>query len=285
MGAGSAGLSAVEFAAGLGLGRVALIEQEAVLGGECLHSGCVPSKAMIHAAEKHPDNSNLAWKHIRASIRNIEDRSDNVEHVEKSGIVVLRGAASFIDRHTLRVGDTIIRSKYFLIATGSAPSVPPIEGLDTVPYLTNESFFTQKSLPKRLVIIGGGPIGCELAGAAAALGSNVSVLQSDERLLPREAANVSQAVLEGLEAKGVHVILNANTKKVTQKDGVIQLVVDAGDTHKLHADALLVAAGRTPRTQHLQLEKAGVKVGKKDWPQITISEPHVAIYTQPVTSL
>ncbi len=72
---------------------------------------------------------------------------------------------------------------------------------------------------------------------------------------------------------------------MTQKDGVIQLVVDAGGTHKLHADALLVAAGRTPRTQHLQLEKAGVKVGKKDWPQITISEPHVAIYTQPVTSL
>lgn len=184
-----------------------------MLGGECLHSGCVPSKAMIHAAEKHPDNSSLAWKHIRASIRKIEDRSDNEEHVEKSGIVVLRGAASFIDRHTLRVGGTIIRSKYFLIATGSVPSVPPIEGLDTVPYLTNETFFTQESLPKRLVIIGGGPIGCELAGAAAGLGAKVTMLQSGERLLSREAANVSQAVLEGLEAKGVHVILNANTKK------------------------------------------------------------------------
>ena len=144
IGAGSAGLSAAEFAAGLGLGRVALVEQEDVLGGECLHSGCVPSKAMIHAAEKHPDNPSLAWKHIRANIRKIEDRSDNAGHVEKSGVAVLRGAASFIDRHTLRVGDTIIRSKYFLIATGSAPSVPPIEGLDAVPYLTNETFLHRK---------------------------------------------------------------------------------------------------------------------------------------------
>ena len=263
IGAGSAGLSAVELAAGLGLGGVALVEQEKRLGGECLHSGCVPSKAMIHAAQYNSRDPAAAWKHIQASIKQIEDRSDNTKHVEKGGVTVLQGEAFFIDRHTLQVGDAIIRSKYFLVATGSSPSVPPIEGLGDIPYLTNETFFTQKSLPKQLVIIGGGPIGCELAGAAAKLGSTVTLLQSGERLLPREAAKVSQRVLEGLESNGVRVILNADTKKVSHKSGMVQLTVEAGGVHHLRADALLVAAGRTPRVQHLGLEKAGVKVGEK----------------------
>jgi pyruvate/2-oxoglutarate dehydrogenase complex dihydrolipoamide dehydrogenase (E3) component len=263
IGAGSAGLSAAALAADLGLGGVAIVEQEERLGGECLHFGCVPSKAMIHAAHEYPDDPVAAWKHIRSSIETIEKRSDNAEHVEKTGVTVLQGAATFLNRHALQVGDDIIRSKYFLIATGSTPSVPPIEGLDTVPYLTNETFFTQKSLPKRLVIIGGGPIGCELAGAAAGLGSQVTLLQSGERLLPRETAKVGRVVLQGLESRGVQVMLNADTKKVSEKNGTFHLTVAAGGAHELRADAVLVAAGRVPRTEGIGLEAAGVKVSER----------------------
>lgn len=263
IGSGSAGLSAADLASQLGLKGVALVEREHRLGGECLHSGCVPSKAIIHAAQAFPGNPDAAWQHIKTSIAAIEKRSDNAEHVQASGVDVLKGEASFIDAHTLQVGGEIIKSKYFLLATGSDPSVPPIPGLDTVPYLTNETFFSGASLPKRLAIIGGGPIGCELAGAAAKLGSAVTLLQAGDRLLPRETPKVSEIIKQSLEEAGVTVILNANTKQVAKMgESAVTITYEAGSPRELEADALLVAAGRIPRTKGLALEKAGVKVGE-----------------------
>lgn len=210
-----------------------------------------------------PGNPDAAWQHIKSSIAAIEARSDNAEHVQASGVDVLTGEASFVDAHTLQVGAETISSKYFLLATGSDPSVPPIPGLDTVPYLTNETFFSGPSLPKRLAIIGGGPIGCELAGAAAKLGSTVTLLQAGDRLLPRETPKVSDVIKRSLEEAGVTVILNATTKQVVKTgESAVTITYESGSARELEADALLVAAGRTPRTKGLGLEKAGVKVGE-----------------------
>ena len=261
IGSGSAGLSAADLAGQLGLGGVALIEKESVLGGECLHSGCVPSKALIHAGQAFLDDPVSAWRHVRSSIDTIEKRSDNAEHVMANGLDVITGDATFVDSHTIQVGDQTIKAKYVLIATGSDPLVPPIPGLEDTPYLTNETFFTEPSLSKSLAIIGGGPIGCELAGAAAHLGSQVTLLQTADRLLPRETPKVSEAVKRSLEASGVKVVLNAATKKVS-RDGESGVVIEyeAGGANKLTADAVLLATGRAPRIKDLALNKAGVKI-------------------------
>lgn len=261
IGSGSAGLSAADVAGQLGLRGVALVEKEHVLGGECLHSGCVPSKALIHAGQAFPGDPESAWQHVRGSIDAIEKRSDNKEHVTATGIDVYNGDAVFIDAHTIQVGSDIIKATYILIATGSDPIVPPIPGLEDTPYLTNETFFAAPSLPKNLVIIGGGPIGCELAGAAAALGSKVTILQTADRLLPRETPAVSEAVKQSLEASGVTVLLSATTKQVSGDENVgVTVTYEAGSLQQLKSDAVLLATGRMPRTKDLALDKAGVKI-------------------------
>jgi len=256
IGAGSGGLTAAEFAHKLGLKRVAIVEKDDRLGGECLHTGCVPSKALLHAAKtglKDP------WKHVQASIKYIEDRSDNDDHLASLGIDVLHGAASFTGKRTIEIAGRTYKSQYFLIASGSHPFVPPIPGLEDIDYLTNENFFQQKQAPKRLAIIGSGPIGSEMATAMSALGTKVTLIEQGDRILSRIDPATAQLVADNLAARKVNIVTKAELKRVSRAGKSIRLELGSGN---VLVDQVLVATGRRPNTD-LNLDAAKVEVGSQ----------------------
>ncbi|HKB48739.1 MAG TPA: FAD-dependent oxidoreductase, partial [Ktedonobacterales bacterium] len=212
IGGGSAGLSAAGLAAGLGV-RVALLDRER-LGGECLYTGCVPSKALLHVAgvaahiraagalgldaQLAPVDLRGVADYIQRAIRTIHDQTDNPEHYQRLGVDVGLGEVHFLSGSSLALNGRPVSAKRFLIATGSHPVVPPIPGLEEAGYLTNETIFALQALPVRLAVIGGGPVGCELSQAFARLGTQVTILQRALRLLPRdepEAADLLRARL------------------------------------------------------------------------------------------
>ena len=215
IGAGSAGLTAAGGAAMFGL-KVALIEQGA-MGGECLNTGCVPSKALIAAAARAQagrDGARLGVtlsgmdvdfrevrRHVDAAIAAIAPH-DSQARFEGMGVEVIRAPARFLDGRTLLAGNQRLSAPRIVIATGSRPAVPPIPGLEAVPYLTNETLFALDSLPKHLLILGGGAIGCEMAQAFRRLGSDVTVIEAGQPLA-REDADASQIVVALLKAEGV----------------------------------------------------------------------------------
>lgn len=273
VGAGSGGLVAAE-SAKLGV-KVALVEAKDRLGGECLWDGCVPSKALIHAAR-------LAWQashsqrfgvqaqpkidfaavmeHVNASIHFIEEHHDNDAFYQGLGVEVLHGDTEFIDSHTLRVGGTQISGKRFIVATGSSPFIPSIDGLQDATYLTNESIFSLETLPTSLTVIGGGPIGCELGQAFAMLGSKVTILQSAERLLPRDEHEASETLLKSMHAMGIRVELNAKIAKVAKqgKATAVHFTTTDGTPVILETEKLLVATGRKPNIPE-GLERIGIQ--------------------------
>jgi pyruvate/2-oxoglutarate dehydrogenase complex dihydrolipoamide dehydrogenase (E3) component len=256
IGAGSGGLVAAETAAKLGA-HVALIESQSSLGGECLHSGCVPSKALIHAARVawqagHAQalgvnafpviNFDLVRHHMQRAITTIEDNHDNDGYYERLGVDVIHGAAAFTGRNTIEVGGRMLTAKRFIIATGSRPAVPDSPGLADGPYLTNESVFQLDTLPKSLVVVGGGPIGCELGQAFAMLGTKVTIIQSGDRLLPRDEVAAATQLQAAFEAMGVDIIFGATIQNTTYDDNGVSLSLMNGTT--IRAEKLLVAAGR-----------------------------------------
>ncbi len=253
IGAGSGGITAAEFAGKLGLTRVALVEKDKRLGGECLHTGCVPSKALLHAA-KHGVKD--PWKHVKKSIDFIEKRTDNAENIESHGVKVITGAAEFEDKHTIKVGRKKITSKYFLITTGSSPFVPPIPGIEDVKYRTNESIFSLKKAPKSLAIIGSGPIGIEMATAFSALGTKVTVIERGDKILGRLDQEAADLVVKGLKKAGVTLLTGVMETSVSNEKKLI--AIKAGKK-SFKVEELLVATGRKPNTGSLQLENAGIK--------------------------
>jgi len=270
IGGGSGGLVAAEFAAKLGV-RVALIEAQQDLGGECLHTGCVPSKALIYAARSywaagHSESVGVLAKpqldfqqlkrHIAASIQTITDNHDNDSYYQQLGVEVIHGEAVFIDKHTLEVEGQQLRAKRIVIATGSQAAVPDIAGLTDSSFLTNENVFELNTLPQSLVVIGGGPIGCELGQAFAILGSQVTILQSAPRLLPRDEASASSRLLASLQTMGVTVRLNARIEHVAYVKDSVRVRLARGEESQ--ASKLLVATGRKA-TMPQGLAKAGVK--------------------------
>ncbi|HSH31620.1 MAG TPA: FAD-dependent oxidoreductase [Candidatus Saccharimonadales bacterium] len=277
IGAGSGGLVAAEIAAKLGA-RVALVEAKPNLGGECLNSGCVPSKALIHAARlaaslRQGERFGVKAKvevdfasvmaHVRRSIQQIEDRSDNDARYQSLGVDMYHGPVRFTGRTKITSGDVTIRAKRFIIATGSSPLVPQIEGLDDAKYLTNENIFELKKLPKRLAVIGGGPIGCELGQAMSMLGSQVSIINNADRLLPREEPESSAALAASFQAQAIQVISNAKVEMVQAGSGGLAVRYRVGDQmQQLLVDQVLVATGRQAHTD-LDLDRAGVTVGKR----------------------
>lgn len=258
IGAGSGGLSAAHIAHNLKLDNIALIEKEDRLGGECLNSGCVPSKALLYAAKKGM-NAKQAWGHVNSSIKTIEDHSDNDDHIRSLGIDIFHGAASFVDKHTLQVGDTTYTSDYFLITTGSSPFVPPIPGLDTVEYHTNETIFTLKKIPKSMTIVGSGPIGVEMATAFSALGTKVTLLERGERIMLVVDADAAALVRTELEAAGVEILTGVETQKISKVSGGVKVTLSDGS---VTSEEILVSTGRIPHT-NLDLENAGVQYGKR----------------------
>ncbi|GAC1391840.1 MAG: hypothetical protein NVSMB46_05830 [Candidatus Saccharimonadales bacterium] len=256
IGAGSGGLVAAEFAAGLGA-RVVLIESQLELGGECLHSGCVPSKALLHAAKEVYDTQTSAFitstsstvnfdaikNHIQKSIKKIETDHDNDAFYQDKGVDVIHGKAVLKSPSVITINKQDIQAKKIIISTGSKPFAPDIPGLEDTPYITNESIFTVDTLPKSLVVIGGGPIGCELGQAYAMLGTNVTILQAGDRLLPREEPEVSALLLESFKKMGIKVIFNVAITSVSQSSEHIIIYHKSGE---ITTEQLLVATGRSP---------------------------------------
>lgn len=255
IGGGAAGLVAAGGAAQLGA-RTLLIERDR-LGGECLYTGCVPSKALLAAAARARLGSG-GWAEARASVRDaiatIEPH-DSPERFRGFGVEVVKARAEFIDRHRLSVDGRTVTARRFVIASGSDPAIPPVPGLSEVPYLTNETIFELAEQPSRLLIVGGGPIGCELAQAFARLGTRVIVVQRG-KLLPKDDPAAADVVRSALIGDGVALHEDVNIVAARRDAAGLTLELEVGA--RLSGTHLLVAAGRAARTHGLGLAAAGV---------------------------
>ena len=257
IGAGSAGLSLAAGAVQMGA-SVILIEQSR-MGGECLNTGCVPSKALLAAAARGDDFA-AAYEHMRGAIAAIEPH-DSVERFSGLGVHVELGKAKFVAPRFLEVGSTSVTARRFIIATGSAPLVPPIPGLDRVPYLTNETLFDSAPEPSHLLVLGGGPIGAEMAQAFRRLGAEVTLFES-KRLLGRDDPELAAIVRARLIEEGVTVHEERRVTAVEAgADGGVTITCGEGDaSRRISGSHLLVAAGRRPKIDGLGLENAKVAV-------------------------
>src|SRR5438093_7523831 len=283
IGAGTAGLVAAAGTAGLG-GRVALIERN-LMGGDCLNFGCVPSKALISSArliqqiresEKwglDPQSPQFVFEKIFERMRARRARiapKDSQERFESLGVDVFHGEAHFVSPHEIEVNGQRLRAKNFVIATGSRAVIPKIEGIDSVPYFTNETIFDElEEKPQSMIVLGGGPIGCELTQTFCRLGTHVTMIQRGDQLLPREDRDVVEFLERRLINEGVRIIKNANVRAVATSDtGKVALQLLDRQSDRLveptfFADALLVAVGRTPNIQGLDLQSVGIDVDDK----------------------
>ncbi|MEO6782543.1 MAG: FAD-dependent oxidoreductase [Bradyrhizobium sp.] len=274
IGAGSAGLSIAAGAAQLGV-SVVLIERDR-MGGECLNTGCVPSKALLAAAKSAQAirkanafgidaTPAIDFKRVHAHIRTVIDAiapHDSVERFEKLGVDVIRGEACFADARTIVVGGRNIRARRAVIATGSQPAVPPIPGLDQVPFFTNETIFDNDALQEHLIILGGGPIGTEIGQAYRRLGAAVTVIERD-KAMPKDDPELARSLLQYLAAEGVAIREGADVKAVA-RDAAIDVTIEAaGQSYQLRGSHLLVATGREPRIAGLGLQAAGIEYNDK----------------------
>jgi pyruvate/2-oxoglutarate dehydrogenase complex dihydrolipoamide dehydrogenase (E3) component len=291
LGGGSAGLVAAVGAAKLGA-RVALVERRA-LGGDCLYTGCVPSKTLIASARfAHMMRragefgfAPLAWQFKDDSFSAITGRvrrvietvgaHDAPEVFRAEGVEIIFGTPRFVSPHELEIepqaGITekkrVLRARRFCISTGSRPAVPPVAGLNEVGFLTNEDVFQLETLPPTLVVLGGGPVGLELGQAFARFGSRVTIIEMGDRLLPREDEEVSAFIADVLRREGVEVLLQAKAINAERTgDGRRRITIEqqgeqVGQQHRrqIETDEILVATGRRPNTEGLNLERAGVR--------------------------
>ena len=270
IGGGAGGLVVASVAAQLGL-DVVLINREQAMGGDCLHYGCVPSKALLKAASVahtmrqagrwgiSPADPGVDMRAVNAAVRNAIETiqvHDSRERFEALGCEVITGEARFATPSQVEVADKKITARHFVIATGSYPWIPPIKGLQRAGFLTNEDMFSLPSLPKSMIVLGGGPIGVEMAQAYARLGSEVTIVEMAPRLLPRMDADASMILADVLTTEGVSIIVDNEVTEVVERGSVKQLTLKDGTT--LQAEALLVAIGRRPLLDKLKLEKAGV---------------------------
>lgn len=274
IGAGSAGLSVAAGAAQMGA-KVVLIERDR-LGGDCLWHGCVPSKSLLAAAAAaramragaafgvEPVEPRVDFARLRAHVQGVIaaiEPHDSVERFEGLGVTVLRAEARFARPDEVQAGGQRVRARRFVVATGSAPAVPPLLGLDREPYLTNETIFDLPELPRHLLVLGGGPVGCELALAFRRLGSEVSLVDLGP-ILPREDPELVAVVRQRLRAEGIRLHEGTGARAVEPGPA---LVLDGaeGSATRLEGSHLLVAAGRAPRLEGLNLEAAGIAADAK----------------------
>ena len=282
IGGGAAGLTASAIAANLGA-RTLMIERER-LGGDCTWTGCVPSKTLLMAAKvahhlRHASTYGLVdhdlsfdfsrvIEHVHTIRDDVYEDADRPEIYEAMGVDVRTADARFVDAHTLELthdgGTDRVSGRYIVIAAGAHATVPPIDGLADVPYLTNESLFEIDALPRRLAIIGGGPIGTEMAQAFQRLGSEVTVVDRAAEIMGRDDPELAGLLRGVLEQEGVQYALEANVRQVGRTDdGLGVTIAQNGQTRTLVADALLVATGRAPNLDGLDLDAAGVAYTKQ----------------------
>jgi pyruvate/2-oxoglutarate dehydrogenase complex dihydrolipoamide dehydrogenase (E3) component len=275
IGAGSAGLSVAAIAASFGV-PVVLIER-GPMGGDCLNVGCVPSKALIAAAARRqafrgttgfgidagPVEPAVDPAGVRAHIRDVIAAiapNDSAERFTAMGVRVVKAEARFADAATVVAGDLAVEARRFVIATGSRPVPPPIPGLEFVPYLTNETVFDLDERPRRLVVVGGGPVGVEIAQAHRRLGTDVTIIEAAPRLLVREDAELAAVVERALLKDGVDLRTGAEIARVGPGSGGVAVVIRRGeDREVVEGSHLFVAAGRRPVTEGLGLEAAGIE--------------------------
>ncbi|MBL8045369.1 MAG: mercuric reductase [Anaerolineales bacterium] len=278
IGAGSAGLVVAAGTAGLG-GKVALIEKHH-MGGDCLNTGCLPSKTLLRPAHligevrraaemgvQLPGGYHVDFPAVMERVRRVRADVSHVDSPERFrglGADVFFGEARFTGPDTVEVGGQTLRFGKATIATGSRAAVPPIPGLQEVGFITNETVFNLTELPPRLLVIGGGPIGCEMAQAFAAFGSAVTVIDLLPTILPRDDVDAAKVVRAALEKDGVRFELGVKPTQVQRRGENVEVTVERdGQTFTLAADAILVAAGRAPNVENLGLEAAGVEYTKR----------------------
>lgn len=258
IGGGTGGLVSAAIAAGLGA-RVALVER-ALMGGDCLNVGCVPSKALIHAARdsstRTPAGFAAAMDRMRAIRADIAP-VDSAERYRSLGVDVFIGQAAFAGAGAVTVGDAHLRFRRAIVASGGRPALPPIDGLGEIGALTNESVFGLRALPARMAIIGGGSIGCELAQALARFGCRVTLLEATDRLLPNDAPEAAEVIAGALRRDGVDVRFGARIERAELAGVERRLIMGGGDA--LVTDEVLVAAGRAPNLEGLALDRANVR--------------------------
>lgn len=273
IGAGSGGLTAAGFAAQLGA-KVALVEKNRI-GGDCTWTGCVPSKALLKAAKvahevrrahrfgvvAEPPQTDMA--RVRAYVQGVIAAvyaHEAPDELRRNGIEVVLAPARFLDAHTVAAGDRRLTGKYFLICTGAHPVRPDIDGLADTPFLTYETVFDLGELPPRMAVVGGGPIGCEMAQAFQRLGAQVTLFA--ERLLPKEEPEVNRTLRAVFEREGMR-LTPGRARSVGRRNGVIRVESDAGCAE---AETLFVAVGRRPNIAGLDLDKAGVQADARGIP-------------------
>ncbi len=297
LGGGAAGLTAAAGAARLGA-RTVLVEKSGKLGGDCLHFGCVPSKTLIRSAEVWslarrakefglpelalpPVDLAAVMARVRSVIGGIQEH-DSPERFRKMGVEVLFGAPRFLDDHVVAVDGKRLAARSWIVATGSGPSLPPVEGLADVPYWTNETVFSRPALPERLLVVGGGPVGVEIAQAFRRLGSGVTVIEHADQILGSEDPDIAGIVQERLEAEGIGILAGTTALKAAAAGSSILLRVapakGPGEPRTLEGDALLVATGRKPNVGGLDLSAAGVPFSPRGIPadaRMRTGVPHI----------
>jgi pyruvate/2-oxoglutarate dehydrogenase complex dihydrolipoamide dehydrogenase (E3) component len=280
IGAGTAGLVMAAGAAGLGA-KVALIEQDS-MGGDCLNTGCVPSKGLIRAGRAAHDvrtamefgvtcgdtiaiDFKKAMERMR-SIRAGISKHDSADRFSRElGVDVFFGHGKFLGPDSIEVAGAILRFKKAAICTGTRPAVPAIPGIEDAGYLTNENVFHLTELPKRMIVIGGGPIGCELAQTFVRLGSKVTLLHKHEHVLPREDEDAAALVQQSLVHDNVELLLNVKVVQAARRgNNRIVMVEHNGRREETAVDVILVGVGRAPNVEGLDLEKAGIDYNPRE---------------------
>jgi pyruvate/2-oxoglutarate dehydrogenase complex dihydrolipoamide dehydrogenase (E3) component len=279
LGAGTAGLVGAIGASKLGA-KVAIVEKS-FMGGDCLNFGCVPSKAMIRSSRvmseinksdmygiNVPHGTDVDFALVMERMRRLRaqiSQNDSVERFASLGCHVFLGEGRFIDRHSLEVDGKIMKFHKAMIATGAGPAHPNIEGLSEAGYLTNETVFSLTRMPKKLAIIGGGPLGVEFAQAFSRLGSEVTIIQRNRQFLPREDKDAADLLGRVLEREGVNCKLESQVKRVTKTAKKKSLVfTNPAGEETIEVDEILVGVGRVPNVEGLNLDAAGVVYDQKE---------------------
>jgi pyruvate/2-oxoglutarate dehydrogenase complex dihydrolipoamide dehydrogenase (E3) component len=297
LGGGAAGLTATAGSAKFGA-KTILVEKANKLGGDCLHFGCVPSKTLLRTAgvwslarrakefglpevALPPVSLAAVMGRVRSVIDTIQEH-DSPERFRKLGAEVRFGSPRFVDDHTVDLDGKRLAARAWIVATGSSPALPPVEGLADVPYWTNETVFSQTELPDHLLILGGGPIGVEMAQAFRRLGSMVTVIEFADQILGPEDPDIAAILRSRLEAEGVIVLTGTKALKAAVVNGSVLLRVapakGVGEPWTVEGDILLVAAGRKPNVEGLELAAAGVAFSKKGVPadaRMRTNVPHI----------
>ncbi|MCA9217228.1 MAG: mercuric reductase, partial [Planctomycetales bacterium] len=264
-------------AAGLGA-KVALIERD-LLGGDCLNVGCVPSKALVSAARVaaaarnstafgiNVDNVTVDFPAVMERMRRLRagmSHHDSATRFQELGVDVYVGGGNFVGNDAIEVGGQLLKFKRAVVCTGARAATLPIPGLDEVDYLTNESLFSLTELPRRLLVIGGGPIGCEMAQSFARFGSSVVQIEQADHILSREDADAAVIVQRAMERDGVQFVLNAKVVHIAERNAEKVVTVEHNESEvQLVGDQILIGIGRTPNVDGFGLDAVGVEFDEK----------------------